>query len=443
MRKLLTVLGIIVLSSSISNAQADCNGTPPDGLPPLAAYSLFYTNYQNGDYEFALKYGRWLSCAKPEAIEGNPKYSLSRVYERLTKIYEEVGRKKEDPTVKAAYMDTTLMLYNEALELFSDNSDEVYDIHLRKGRFFLANYDFIDNGLEKAYNEFQAMFDLNAEKTTQLGNGYYVQVLLDFYVNRNMKEEAQNLIDMATPYAGAKTLSLLEDKQKDLLGTPEEQLEYYNAILAEEPENLEALRAVASAHEQLDNQQELADVRRKLHELQPTYDTALDLARIERSNANYKGAIGYFKEALKMATDDEQRKMRNLDLAAVSTSADQLQAAKRYAQAAIRIDSGFGPAYLEMARIYAQAITDCTADRKLEAQDRMVYWVVLDYLNKAKQMDPNVTNTANNMIGTYEPVAPTSEDKFLRLNLEDGDSVTIDGSVNACYSWINETTTVR
>ena len=135
--------------------------------------------------------------------------------------------------------------------------------------------------------------------------------------------------------------------------------------------------------------------------------------------------------------------MRNLDLAAVHTSDNQLQAAKRYAQAAIRIDANFGQAYIEMSRIYATAITDCTSDRKLEPKDRMVYWVVLDYLNKAKRVDSSVTNTVNNLISRYEPVTPTSEDKFLTLNLKNGDTVTIDGSVMSCYSWINETTTVR
>ncbi len=96
-----------------------------------------------------------------------------------------------------------------------------------------------------------------------------------------------------------------------------------------------------------------------------------------------------------------------------------------------------------MATIYGTAVTNCTDDRKIEAQDRVVYWLVIDYLNKAKQMDSSVTSTVNRLLPNYEPVTPTTEDKFFTLNLENGQKLSIDSSLMPCYSWINETVTVR
>ncbi len=87
MKYIITLLGILFVSSPITHAQANsCQEEPPSGLSPLAAYSIFYENYRSGDYEFALNYGRWLVCAKPEKLEGNPKFSLLTQYGRLVTI---------------------------------------------------------------------------------------------------------------------------------------------------------------------------------------------------------------------------------------------------------------------------------------------------------------------------------------------------------------------
>ncbi|MEX2603240.1 MAG: hypothetical protein WD361_03510, partial [Gracilimonas sp.] len=122
---------------------------------------------------------------------------------------------------------------------------------------------------------------------------------------------------------------------------------------------------------------------------------------------------------------------------------EKLETAKKYVLQALEIDPNHGPSYIKMATIYGVAVTVCTRDRKLEAQDKVVYWVVIDYLNKAKNIDPSMANTVNRQLSTYEDVTPNTEDKFFTLSLENGQKITIDKSLMPCYGWINETTTVR
>ena len=74
--KLSTILGIMLIGASGLKAQ-DCNPSPPQGMQEIAAYSIFQGNYSNGDYPFALKYGRWMLCKKPTEIEGIPPVVLS------------------------------------------------------------------------------------------------------------------------------------------------------------------------------------------------------------------------------------------------------------------------------------------------------------------------------------------------------------------------------
>jgi tetratricopeptide (TPR) repeat protein len=445
MKKLATILGILLASSPFVNAQDNCNPNPPNGTAPIAAFSIFQGNYTNGDYAFALQYGRWMACAKPTEIEGIPagRFKLSTQYNKLIRIYTEVGLSKEDPSEREAYIDTALTLFEESFELFAETEEDRYDIYQRRGRYFLENYNNIEDGLQKAYADFEAMFELDPEKTTTLADGYYIKVTIDNMVRSARKDEVIKMIETATPYADASLQAFFDETLQDVFDSPEEKVTFYEGKLESNPEDLEALRGLADAQEDLEMVSELEVTLKKIHELDPTFDSALKLADLEKGNANYSEAAQFYQEALELATTDKDKKEINLDLADVNSSMGQLQTAKRYINAALSIDPNYGLAYIKMASIYGQAVSSCSDGRKLEAKDKVVYWVVVDYLNKAKQVDRSVTNTVNSQLATYERVTPSTEDKFFTLGYEDGQSVKVDGSLMSCYSWINETTTVR
>jgi len=445
MKLLATITGILLLSATSVLAQENCNPAPPYGTNELAALSIFQENYNNGDYEFALTYGRWFLCAKTEGIAGIPegRFSLETQYNKLIKIYTEIGLSKEDPAEREAYIDSALALYDETFEMFIDTDEAKYDFYQRRGRYFLENYNNIENGLQKAYSDFEMMFELNPEKTTNLADGYYMKVTIDNMVRQGRKDEVIGMIETASEFAEPAMSSHFDEVLEGLFDAPEERITFYGEKLEENPEDLEALQALANAYEDLDMRPELEETIRKIHALQPTFESALQLADIEKGNANYQEAAGFYEEALGKAETDKDKKEINLDLADVYASMNQLARAKRYINASLAVDSGYGLAYLKMANIYGQAVSSCSEGRKLDANDKVVYWVVVDYLNKAKQMDRSVTNTVNSQLSTYQAVTPSTEDKFFTLGYEDGQKVNVDSSLRDCYSWINETTTVR
>lgn len=443
MKQLITLLGILFVSTPLINAQANCQEEPPSGLSPLAAYSIFYENYRSGDYEFALDYGRWMICAKPEKLEGNPRFSLLSQYERMATIYEEIGRSKEDPTIKTAYIDSAQIMLNEALELFGQDQKTQFDLTFDRGRFYQQNYNNIDNGLQKAYGDYAKLFEINPERALSLGDGYYLRQALNNIVRQGTKEEAQAFIDNVKPFASGEALAFIEEKQQEILGSPEEQIAYFSPLVEEDPENLEAWKALESAYEDLDDREKLNEVKLKINELEPTYESAMGLAEFARGNADYQDAVEYYNQALERTDNNSQRKDLFLRLADMHINLESLSTAKRYVQDALAIDANDGAAYIKMATIYGAAVTQCTEDRTLEAADKVVYWLVIDYLNKAKQIDPSVANTVNRQLSSFEEVTPNSEDKFFTLNLENGQTIRVDGSLNSCYSFINESTTVR
>ncbi len=449
MKKLLVFVGLLFLSTNIVSAQTECEENPPSGLSPLEAYSIFHSNYRGKEYDFALRYGRWMLCAKPNTIEGYAKFSLGAQYDRFIKIYETFAEEESDPSIKEAYLDTVVVLFDEKMELYPDDVDEQFEIHQQKGRFYLANYSLLENGLANAYSEFYSMFELDAQKTTDMADGYYLRVMLDDLVSKRRKEDAQAVIDIATPLATGDLADYLNKKQVEILGSPEEQLAHFNCTeegaggLADDPENLEILNACAKAYDQLDDRDNLGRIGHRIHKLAPTYDSAIKLGEIEKGNANNTLASKLYQEALELAPNDDEKVKTYLHLSDISINMGNLSAAKGYVQNAIKLNPNNGRAYIEMARIYGTVVTNCTDDRKMEAADRVVYWVVIDYLNMAKSKDPSVANTVNNQLETYKAFTPSAEDRFLKLNYTIGEKVKVDGSLMPCYAIINETTTVR
>ena len=442
MKVLATLVGLLLLTNSGLKAQ-DCTATPPYEMNELAAFSIFEDNYKNKDYPFALMYGRWLLCSKTKELEGYPRFSLASQYPKFIDIYTQIGLGEQDPSIREAYIDTALSLFEEQFTLFTDEEVDKYELYQDRGRYLLENYQNIDGGLNMAYGDFKAMFDMDVEKTTLLGEGYYVRVVIDDLVRKGEKDMVISMIDQATAYAGLELSTYFDDTLESLFNTPEERLEFCGAKLEENPESIEDLKCVAEAQEDLNMTVEFLQTTLLIHELEPTFDSALTLAETEKGNSSYTSAAEYFKQALEMADNDTDKKNINLELADVYSSTGELSTSKRYVQDALAIDDAFGRAYIKLASIYGQAVSSCTESRKLEARDKVVYWVVVDYLTRAKSVDASVTNTVNSQLATYEAVTPSTEDKFFTLAYEQGQRVQVNSSLDSCYSWINESTVVR
>ena len=442
MKVIATLVGLLLLTNSGLKAQ-DCTATPPYEMNELAAFSIFQDNYKNKDYPFALMYGRWLLCSKTKELEGYPRFSLASQYPKFIDIYTQIGLGEQDPSIREAYIDTALSLFEEQFTLFTDEEVDKYELYQDRGRYLLENYQNIDGGLNMAYDDFKAMFDIDVEKTTLLGEGYYVRVVIDDLVRKGEKDMVISMIDQATAYAGLELSTYFDDTLESLFNTPEERLEFCGAKLEENPESIEDLKCVAEAQEDLNMTVEFLQTTLLIHELEPTFDSALTLAETEKGNSSYTSAAEYFKQALEMADNDTDKKNINLELADVYSSTGELSTSKRYVQDALAIDDAFGRAYIKLASVYGQAVSSCTESRKLEARDKVVYWVVVDYLTRAKSVDASVTNTVNSQLATYEAVTPSTEDKFFTLGYEQGQRVQVNSSLDSCYSWINESTVVR
>jgi tetratricopeptide (TPR) repeat protein len=128
----------------------------------------------------------------------------------------------------------------------------------------------------------------------------------------------------------------------------------------------------------------------------------------------------------------------NYNLGLASRQQGRLQQARTYLRRALAADPSFGNAIIEIATVYAEAIRDCGGS-EMAREDRAVYWLVADYLERARSVDSSLAGTVSRTIQQYKPFFPSAEDLFFK-----GWTAGDDYPVNyGCYSWMNETTKVR
>src|SRR5690625_5995951 len=106
---------------------------------------------------------------------------------------------------------------------------------------------------------------------------------------------------------------------------------------------------------------------------------------------------------MELSTDDNVQKNVMLEISELLQNDGNLQGARQYARRAIEIDRSWGQPYIRIAGIYAAAVNQCTANRQLERDERTVYCLVLDYIDRARENDRSTDNTISSQYRSYIP----------------------------------------
>jgi len=168
-----------------------------------------------------------------------------------------------------------------------------------------------------------------------------------------------------------------------------------------------------------------------MYQIDPTADAAVGVAYMYYKKGDYDNAVKYFDEALIKETDNDKKAEMAYATAAALMQAKKLSQARAYCQKAIGFKENYGDPYILLAQLYGSN-PNWTDEPAL---NKCTYFVVIDKLQRAKAVDPSVTERANELIGTYSRHTPQAKDLFM-LGYKAGDRITISG-------WIGESTTIR
>jgi tetratricopeptide (TPR) repeat protein len=438
-----TILAAALLLFTFT-ATADAQSEPPHGMGELEAYSVFVDAYRGGDYELAINFGEWMLEAKPTEIEGFDGFSLERTMNRMIEVYTGAAEEESDPTQSTAYLEEAEAIFGLVFETFDSNEIDEFEWHLRQGRFYHENHESMGATIDDAMASYEALYKLDKQRFADEGDGFFARVLLMHYAGQGEREDALAMIDDVEGFAGAGLQETIDEVRESLFESPEERIEFLETRLAdaEGSDREEILEGLVELYEETAQAEKASERALELYELNPDFTNTRKIADIHLSDGNYSEAIGFLKEAEALADSDEDRQQIKLEIAEAYQQEQELSEARKYAREAANLEENAGPAYMRIASIYAATVSQCTGGEALERHDRTVYWLVLDYLDRAAQADPALASNAESRAESYKEAMPSSEDKFFS-GWEEGDTFEINGSLDECYAWVDETTTVR
>ncbi len=434
---LLLLLVTAFLSTPAMAQDIDC-GDAADSNAKLQNYSLYYESYKNKDYASALPYLKWmLECAPGFAGPGK---NDDRNFERGVKAYQGLADATEDAAEKRAFIEEALNLYDTAVPTLqaAEATVNANEWTFNKGRFIQKNAAVLDDMQGEVGALYKEVYD---NEPTQLNPlSYYVNVIIADYARNDSKDLAVEFMESVETNFGSDgdAMGIVANWRDRLFDSPEERMTFLEDQLVKKPGDVKIIEELLEIYTELDERDKLTGMLETMIEVSPTPKIHITAGIMKLNDGDADGAIEAFNAALAMDGGDQYSKEVQFNMGNAYREKGQLRNARSAYRRAITADPSFGRAYMEIANVYAEAVRDCGGS-KMEREDRAVYWLVADYLDRARAKDESVRNAAGRQLQQYKPYFPAAEDLFFN-DWKEGQSYDVN---YGCYSWISETTKVR
>ena len=376
-------------------------------------------------------------------------------YTNGAKILRALIQKTKDPAQQKAYLDELMGVHDQRIK-YLDQLNKIVRSPSSKGSILgMKAHDYIifsgkNVDVDKAYQMITEAVNMEKENSE-----YFTFMDMMDISSRKLKKDdnhkEQFIQDYLTASSFADTAYKAAKKERDkkLLKTTKDNVDayfinsgaascenlqsIYGPKVAQNKTNLDYLKQVISVMQLLKctNEQAYFDASEAAHAIEPTSATAAGCGYMYYKKGDMAKSISYFDQAVELEQDPDKKAEYSYNAAVILFSKKQLSKAKQYANKAISIKKEYGDAYILIAQMYASSPN--WSDEA--ALNKCTYFAVLDKLQRAKSVDPSVTDKANELIRVYAGHTPKDEDLFF-LGLKKGNSVTIGG-------WIGETTTIR
>lgn len=402
--------------------------------------SLFHESVKNKQFEEA--YGFWLPVyqSRPDlnkAIYTDGAEILGYRYQQTT-----------DENLRKALRDSIMQLHDDRIKYFDEAKyPDSYVLGL-KAMDYLTYFPEDELALP-AYGWLKESVTALGAKAQITVLRKFVEVSYNLYKSNTDQYGEQFLADYQMASAALEQIAVAGGKNAEHAASQKAYVDrlyaasgaadcdqmdqMYASVVAESANNLDKLGSIMKLYRRLGCTE--SDVyfaaAEHAHKLQPTDESAAGCAQMCIKKGDFTGAVEYYKQALSLVANEDDKADYLYRLANVYVSLKNYQQSVSFAQQALDIVPEDGRCYLLMGICYASAKV---YDDPILA--RSVFWVACDMFQKAKQVDASCSSDANKLIATYRQYFPSKEDVFFHRDLNEGSPFRVGG-------WVNRTTTCR
>lgn len=423
------VVAALALMMALPSQRGAAQGKYGADSAECIKYLSYYSEYfKQKNYNEALPNWRMAYKLCPPTANQNMLINGTTLMRRL------IAENSKNPVYRKALIDTLMTLHDQRAEYYPK-----YAVTARNNKGLdMSNYiKDDDKTLYDGYNSIIEangaqtrpailLFDLNAAislyKVGSLGmeevmNTYQKNMsILESVVPKNDAEREQN----AKIKSDLESLFISSD-----VANCDDLIELYKPRYEADPDNLELVTSIASTlakTEGCTDNDLFFNAVTSMHKLSPSYTSAYYLYRLNASRDNVDEAIKYLEEAIADAGSDVVTDAEySYELAVLCSKHGKNLKAYESAQKAMSLDPSWtGKSYFLMGTVWGSM--SCGGDN--EISKRAQYWVAADYLMKAKNADPALTEDANKLISQYSRYFPETAEAFM-YDLSDGQSYTV------------------
>jgi tetratricopeptide (TPR) repeat protein len=402
--------------------------------------SLFHESVKNNQFEEA--YGFWLPV-----YQSRPDLNKA-IYTDGAKILDYRYQQATDEAVRAALRDSIMQLHDDRIKYFDEAKyPDAYVLGVKamdyltyfpEDELAMPAYGWLKESVtamgaksqitvlrklvEVSYNVYKSNTDQYGDQF--LADYQMAAAALDQIATEGGKNAAHAVsqkayVDRLYAASGAADCGQMD--------------QMYASVVAESANDLDKLGSIMKLYRRLGCTE--SDVyfaaAESAHKLEPTSESAAGCGQMSIKKGDLNGALTYYKQALEMATANEDKADYLYRIANIYVSMQNYQQGVSFANQALEYSPEDGRCYLLIGLCYASAKI---YDDPILA--RSVYWVACDMFNKAKSVDSSCAADANKLIATYAQYFPSKEDVFFHRELNEGSAFRVGG-------WIGKTTTCR
>lgn len=299
--------------------------------------------------------------------------------------------------------------FSLAVDLFSDGKKELPEV--------FELYDEVINKIDAQRNEM-------AETLTTLMGKEEAGEALDSKEARNKKAYETNL----NAY-GAVTQSI--NTKLGILADCENLIPLFEKEYEANKDNVEWLKLASNRLDAKECETDLFfKLAERLHELEPSAQSAYYLARMLEQENKINQAMEYYNQAADLEVNKVRKARTYFKIAEIHRKRNAKSQARAFYNRNLELNPSNGISYLRIAALYADSANDCgtTAFEK-----RAVYWKAAELADRAAAVDVSIASTARATAESYRQRAPSRTDihnddmggKVIQLNCWIGGSITV------------------
>ncbi len=428
MKRLAIIFSLIafIFSGNVASAYGKYG---KDSAECLKYLSFYKDHYKVRNYKDALP--NWRKAFKLCPSTANQ----TMLIDGTSLMRQQINKEKKNAVLREALIDTLMMLHDLRMQNFPKYKNKAIENKT------LDMIQFRNSDKKVLYDICKETIEANQEKTkssifvnymncsvelyqaaqldidTVLSDYEYCMGFLDAALAKNPNDE--NAANIRTAVENLFVSSRVASCENLIaIFTPKYQAD---------PTNLELLGKIAnmmrSTEECTDNELYFTAVT-ALYKAEPNYKTAYGLYRMFSSKGDVEQANQYLEEAIAFDESDDETDAQYYYESAVFNHKNGNKTKAYYsAQKALSLDHDgdiTGKANMLCGTIWGS--TSCKGGTEIDS--RAPFWVAVDFMIRAKNTDPGLSEEADRMIIQYRQYFPEKAEAFM-YNLTDGDRYTV------------------